>query len=426
MFSFHRNGYKLIKLGMVIMNDTKKNSAHSKLLHSIQIRQKDDLLKLCFKRKHSTATNIDPENELNFDDITKGDKEVEHKLKVILLETEVMRQEGKSVPEKTFFTAEHWKELLNLSSRSARRKYLEYLFRLSKTKENRKIKRFEKKLKREEFINSKEVEKNESLEEFALKYDLAHNNMFLRFYDSTINQMYNNRLFQAMMFGQKLVVDCGYDKNMTKRENINCAKQLMLLFGENRIHEDPFDLHFCNTDPGGELIKYLHKHIPNMYELSFPLNLHESSYLDLFPKDQLVYLTPHCRQEMTEFDFDAIYIIGAIVDKINIEPLSLAKAKKEGLKMAKLPLDRYLQWGAGSGKSLTLNQVTSILNDIKLKRDWDFALRHVPKRKVVDYGTGSSINKTGSQKFGTCRPERRWKPSSNVDLNQQIFTKNKQ
>lgn len=49
--------------------------------------------------------------------------------------------------------------------------------------------------------------------------------------------MYNNRLIQAMQFGQKLVVDIGYDTDMSRRENLNCAKQLMLLFAENRAHD---------------------------------------------------------------------------------------------------------------------------------------------------------------------------------------------
>ena len=79
--------------------------------------------------------------------------------------------------------------------------------------------------------------------------------------------------------------------------------------------------------------------------------------MDLFPKDQLVYLTPHCRTELDTWDNDAIYIIGAMVDKANQEPLSLAKAKEHGIKYAKLPLEKYIKWGSGSGKSLTLNQV---------------------------------------------------------------------
>lgn len=52
--------------------------------------------------------------------------------------------------------------------------------------------------------------------------------------------------------------------------------------------------------------------------------------------------------------------------------------------MARLPLDRYLQWGAGSGKSLTLNQMVNILLDLKSTNDWTQALKHVPRRKVVD------------------------------------------
>lgn len=47
---------------------------------------------------------------------------------------------------------------------------------------------------------------------------------------------------------------------------------------------------------------------------------------------------------------------GCFVDNNQSQPVSLAKAKKEGLRMAKLPLDEYLQWAVGH-KSLTLNQV---------------------------------------------------------------------
>lgn len=52
--------------------------------------------------------------------------------------------------------------------------------------------------------------------------------------------MYNNHLIQAMQFGQKLVIDCGYHDNMTKRENSNCAKQLMYLFAENRTSDGKY------------------------------------------------------------------------------------------------------------------------------------------------------------------------------------------
>lgn len=186
-----------------------------------------------------------------------------------------------------------------------------------------------------------------------------------------------------MQFGQKLVLDCSYDEHMTKRECINAAKQLMFCFAENRYHDQPFDLHFCNANLQGHTMSYLHKHIPTMLEPHFPMNIHSGSYLDHFPKEQLVYLTPHCRNDLEEYDPDHVYIIGAMVDTMHNEPLSLAKAKKLGLKMARLPLDRYLQWGSGSGKSLTLNQMTHIMLDLKSTGDWNKSLSHVPRRKLL-------------------------------------------
>lgn len=63
-------------------------------------------------------------------------------------------------------------------------------------------------------------------------------------------------------------------------------------------------------------MKSLHRNIPTLHEQGFPLYLHEQSYLDIFDRSELVYLTPHCREEMTTYDHNAVYIIGAIVDKV--------------------------------------------------------------------------------------------------------------
>lgn len=185
-----------------------------------------------------------------------------------------------------------------------------------------------------------------------------------------------------MQFGEKLIFDCSYDQHMTNREAKNAAKQLMLSFAANRKHREPFDLHFCNTNFSSETMMQLERHIPTLRNKEFPLNLYEGSYVDLFPKNQLVYLTPHCHDVLLEYDPDMIYIIGAMVDKSNKEPLSLAKAKELNLKMARLPLDTHMEWGSGSGKSLTLDQMTKIMLDLKKTRDWKVALKNVPRRKV--------------------------------------------
>lgn len=184
-----------------------------------------------------------------------------------------------------------------------------------------------------------------------------------------------------MQFGEKLIFDCSYDQHMTKREAKSAAKQLTMCFAANRKNRQPFDLHFCNVNFDSATMKQLERNIPTMRNKAFPMNFHEGSYLELFPENELVYLTPHCQTDL-EYDPNMIYIIGAMVDKSNHEPLSLTKAKKLNLKMARLPLDTHLDWGPGAGKSLTLDQMTNIMLDLKRTRNWQIALQHVPKRKV--------------------------------------------
>ncbi|KAF4532359.1 hypothetical protein B566_EDAN003663 [Ephemera danica] len=314
----------------------------------------------------------------DFSSITGGDSELEKKLRILCLEHEVLRQEGCLVPSS--LTLDQWKQIFAMDTRSKRRKYYRFLFGVEVKRRNEKLK---KQQRAQEFLEKKQGEVPEE-ENGHIKYGIGHNTFLLRIYDTTMNQLYNNNVIRAMQFGQKLVIDCGYDEYMIPQETSNCAKQLMLSFSENRMHTDPFDIYLCNANKDSPTIKQLNKFIPNMYEDYFPLNISEKSYLDVFPRKDLVYLTPHCRTELQEFDHNAVYVIGGMVDKVNCEPLSLAKAKREGLCMAKLPLDTYLQWGGGSGKSLTINQMVSIMLDMHTSEDWKFALRHVPRRKLFD------------------------------------------
>lgn len=310
----------------------------------------------------------------------QNDPERERKLKVLMLEVDVFRQEGRKAPDPEKLTSDHWNHLLTLKTRSSRQKFYSYLWQIEKKRENARRKREEEKVE----IAEKRAEKMKLVaEQEHIVYGLNFTSMFMRIYDGTINMWMNNRLTRAMQFAPKIVVDCSYEEHMDRAEASNCAKQLMLTFAENRQANDPFDLHFCSVNFEACGARMFQKFIPRMLDADFPINVHKKSHLDLFPKERLVYLTPHCRYEMTSYDPDDIYIIGAMVDKRNTDPLSLAKAKRQKLRMAKLPLDRYLQWGSGSGKSLTINQMISILLVLKDTSSWEEALKIVPRRKIL-------------------------------------------
>ena len=161
--------------------------------------------------------------------------------------------------------------------------------------------------------------------------------------EKTMNQHYYNNLAYEMMHGIPLIFDCSFEEHMTNREIRNLAMQVNFLHGHNKIHREPFHLVFSDFDSKGKLYhELIGKHEVDLWE-RIPYTMTEKSYLDLYPRDKLVYLTPNSKQVLQSFDPNDIYIVGGIVDKATEEPLTFAKAKKQNIRTAKLPLDVYLE-----------------------------------------------------------------------------------
>lgn len=271
----------------------------------------------------------------------------------------------------------NWKELLDLS-RNGRRKFYNFLWLNEIKGEKDKIKKQQE--REERYKGSPELPPRVE-DPNGVAYGLSRNTLFLRLYDTTINKFYHNKLATCMMFSRPLVLDCGYDEFMTPREAKNCAKQIEMTITDNKQHHQPFNIYLCNANPNSKIMDYLQRIIPTIYEDTYPLNITEKSYLDVFPHKELVYLSPHARDVLEKYDEDEVYIIGAMVDKSDPRPFSLAKAKKENVTMKKLPLDNHLMWGLGT-KSLTVNQMGNIMLDMRYTQDWTEALKHVPRRKL--------------------------------------------
>ncbi len=60
-----------------------------------------------------------------------------------------------------------------------------------------------------------------------------------------------------------------------------------------------------------------------------------------FPRESIIYLTADA-EETLEFPLSTkmVYIIGALVDRNRCKGVTLRKAKKEGVRVAKLPLQK--------------------------------------------------------------------------------------
>ena len=231
---------------------------------------------------------------------------------------------------------EHWLELAECKSFYSRKKYHRYLFLTEmKILNDRKKKESARAVANEIYLNKTE----ERLNNKHINYGLWNNTMFLKFSNAKMANVENHKLVRANQLGQPLVFDNSYDSKMTRRSKKDLVRQLQMGFSHNRSQDEPFYLHMCNFKEEEETSQLLNKGIPSLLDEDYLVDRHEGSYLDVFPHDKLVYLSPHCEDVLEEFDHDAVYIVGNLVDRGTAEPLSVAKAKKENIKMQKFPLE---------------------------------------------------------------------------------------
>lgn len=145
---------------------------------------------------------------------------------IVEMEVELSRQEGHLVPSS--FTPTQWQELLTKKSFSARKKYMTFLFKTEMKSLSDKRKKEERKQKMKE--RWEERERNKDTDDNGhIQYGLWNNSIFLRIRDQKMVQFYHSRCIQAMMFGQPLVFDLGFDEHMRSLERQNCAYQLQVI-----------------------------------------------------------------------------------------------------------------------------------------------------------------------------------------------------
>ncbi|XP_074522904.1 tRNA methyltransferase 10 homolog C [Halichoeres trimaculatus] len=286
------------------------------------------------------------------------------------------REAGKLVPEE--ISDEQVRILAELTTKSARKKYLKFLAIKEVQKKGSKEKKLKRKAEREALReqrgqDSQGMEEDERPQEPRMTF-------IRQFWNRSLDQLLAWRSAQAMMFDQPLVFDMSYDTSMSRREVENTVSQLMEVEGWNRRAIEPFHLHFCNLQRDGAYMQELLRRYGEVAWDHLLITATDRRHVDMFPHEQLVYLTADSPNVLRKFDHSKIYIIGALVDRSIQSGLSLANAKRLKLTTARLPLDEYLHWEVGA-KNLTLDQMIRIMLTIKETGKWEQALKFVPQRK---------------------------------------------
>ncbi|XP_051498976.1 tRNA methyltransferase 10 homolog B isoform X2 [Apus apus] len=121
------------------------------------------------------------------------------------------------------------------------------------------------------------------------------------------------RLLEARASGPRLCVDLGVAECMSEKETSRLASQIRRLYGANRRAKKPFWL--CLTEfVAGSLI-YEECFRMNDGFSNYLMDTTQESYLDLFPLDKIVYLTPDSENVLEDIDPNKVYVLGGLVDE---------------------------------------------------------------------------------------------------------------
>lgn len=138
----------------------------------------------------------------------------------------------------------------------------------------------------------------------------------------------------------RVAIDFDYDEMMIDKDIAKCAKQLLRVYTLNRKSTMPIRLHYTSLRSGSKIEKALQR---NDGYSNWDVKLTSESYLNIFDRESIVYLTSDSDTVLEVVDPSAAYIIGGLVDHNHHKGLSLQKAEANGLKTARLPLSEHIE-----------------------------------------------------------------------------------
>ncbi|XP_063821710.1 tRNA methyltransferase 10 homolog A [Ostrinia nubilalis] len=186
-----------------------------------------------------------------------------------------------------------------------------------------------------------------------------------------------------------IIIDLSFDHLMMEKDRYKVIKQILRCYSINRRSNTPLQFHV--TSFGEKSKNDISRH--NGYE-NWDVEFHEESYLDVFPKEKLVYLSSESENVIENFEDDTFYIIGGLVDHNKHKGLCHTIATEQGIRHGQLPLDKYVNMQ--TRKVLTIDHVFEIVLKVCEGVSWQDALIKVlPVRKgvhVCDNISNSSLD----------------------------------
>ena len=176
-----------------------------------------------------------------------------------------------------------------------------------------------------------------------------------------------------------VAIDLSFDDLMIDKDLSSCASQLLRVYTNNRRAKRPIPVHFTGLNEEGKLYEKLQR---NEGWHNWDVIPHKESFMELFEKDKIIYLTSESETVLDVLETGAVYIIGGLVDHNHHKSLTLDLAQKSNIRTARLPLSEYLI--IKTRTVLTINQVFDIILSVSEGESWKEALiKALPQRKNI-------------------------------------------
>ncbi|KAL3313534.1 hypothetical protein Ciccas_007861 [Cichlidogyrus casuarinus] len=200
------------------------------------------------------------------------------------------------------------------------------------------------------------------------------------------------------------VIDCSFNDLMSTKDICKLSNQLCACYGINRRLARPVqfvitglgrDSHQLDEEfKGGPLDNAENVLMQRLIQCdaeNWDVTLKQEHFLELFPKDRIVYLSAEAEQELpdeipssSDQTTADVFVIGGLIDHNHHKGHCHRLALESGLKTARFPFDR-IKFDIAGRKVLSIVHVfESLARVVTNTEKWDLVLNQViPKRKIA-------------------------------------------
>lgn len=242
----------------------------------------------------------------------------------------------------------------------------------------------------------REKKKAARVRQREIKKQIEENPELAATLDSNYHQLKKKKLPESQIATKiQVIMDCEFDDLMNNKEIVSMSNQITRSYSAKRHcdYEVPLIILSFNKNLKARFDKSV-----SQYKKWQNLDIRENATLnDILPpvgdeaRDKVYYLTADTDNVLETLEDGYTYVIGGIVDKNRHKNLCVNKAKELGLKVGKLPIDKYIEM---NGRQVL---ATSHVYELFCKwyeegGDWKKAFDLVlPPRKVKKEGEENEV-----------------------------------